>query len=31
MAGWVQLDAVVVGERGDLAAELAAAVGRLAP
>ena len=31
MAGWVQLDAVVVGERGDLAAELAAAVGRLVP
>jgi len=28
MAGWMQLDAVVVGERGDLAAELAAAVGR---
>ena len=27
MAGWMQLDAVVVGERGDLAAELAAAVG----
>ena len=26
MAGWMQLDAVVVGERGDLAAELAAAV-----
>jgi hypothetical protein len=31
MAGWMQLDAVVVGERGDLAAELAAAVGRLVP
>jgi uncharacterized protein YcaQ len=29
MAGWMQLDAVVVGERGDLAAELAAAVGPL--
>jgi uncharacterized protein YcaQ len=27
MAGWLQLDAVVVGERGDLAADLAAAVG----
>ena len=27
MAGWMLLDAVVVGERGDLAAELAAAVG----
>ncbi len=27
MAGWMHLDAVVVGERGDLAAELAAAVG----
>ena len=26
MAGWMQLDAVVVGERGDLAAELAAVV-----
>ena len=29
MAGWMQLDAVVVGERGDLAAELTAAVGPL--
>jgi uncharacterized protein YcaQ len=27
MAGWMLLDAVVVGERGDLAAELAATVG----
>jgi uncharacterized protein YcaQ len=27
LAGWLQLDAVVVGERGDLAADLAAAVG----
>jgi uncharacterized protein YcaQ len=27
MAGWMQLDRVVVGERGDLAAELAVAVG----
>ena len=27
MAGWMQLGAVVVGERGDLAAELAAVVG----
>ncbi|MGY1762575.1 winged helix-turn-helix domain-containing protein [Geodermatophilus sp. SYSU D00779] len=31
MAGWMQLDAVIAGERGDLAAELAAAVGRLVP
>ncbi|SDN09222.1 hypothetical protein SAMN05660642_04003 [Geodermatophilus siccatus] len=31
MACWMQLDAVVAGERGDLAAELAAAVGRLVP
>ena len=31
MAGWMQLAAVVVGERGDLAAELAAAVGRFVP
>jgi uncharacterized protein YcaQ len=31
MAGWMQLDAVVVAERGDLAADLAAAVGRVVP
>jgi uncharacterized protein len=31
MAGWMQLDAVVVAERGDLAADLAAAVGRIVP
>jgi uncharacterized protein len=31
MAGWLQLDAVVVGERGDLAADLAAAVGGVVP
>ncbi|WP_448609636.1 winged helix-turn-helix domain-containing protein [Geodermatophilus sp. URMC 60] len=31
MAGWMLLDAVVVGERGDLAAELAAAVARGVP
>jgi uncharacterized protein YcaQ len=31
MSGWMQLDAVVVAERGDLAADLAAAVGRVVP
>jgi uncharacterized protein YcaQ len=31
MAGWMQLDAVVVTERGDLADDLAAAVGRVVP
>jgi uncharacterized protein YcaQ len=31
MAGWMQLDAVVVGERGDLAADLAVALGRGVP
>jgi uncharacterized protein YcaQ len=31
MAGWMQLDAVVVAERGNLATDLAAAVGRVIP